>query len=166
MPANLYSLPQNNHRWKTFPSSNWKSKALKVTYTFLKALPEVLSVCFWSHNATSSPLVSFLILLQLQLQVANIILCLIPLLSKCAAVQLQMNSVSTDHEITCCDLFAYILKNQVMLVQICEEGVGGEKRKNLSCLQSINSATCCLTLQGALLFSPYLLSIYGSHSTI
>lgn len=68
-----------------------------------------------------------------------------------------MNSVSTDHEITCCDLFAYILKNQVMLVQICEEGVGGEKRKNLSCLQSINSATCCLTLQGALLFSPYLL---------
>ena len=99
----------------------------------------------------------------LRLQGANVIFCLIPLLSGCAAAQLQTNSVSTDHEIACCDLFAYTLKNQTMFVQICEEGVGGEKGeknpKHLSCLQSINWTTCCRTLQGALVLSPGLLSI-------
>lgn len=77
-----------------------------------------------------------------------------------------MNSVSTDHEITCCDLFAYILKNQVMLAQICEEGVGAEKGKKsqLPTIHKLNHLL--LNTAGALVLSPYLVSIYGSRSNI
>lgn len=40
-----------------------------------------------------------------------------------------MKSGSAAHEITHCNLLVCILKNQGMLVEIGEEGVGGEKRK-------------------------------------
>lgn len=124
-------------RWETFPVPKWKSKAPpEVAYTFLQELSKVLPVCFWSHGCNFQPSSKLPNPSWLWLHAASVILCLIPLLSQRAAMQLQMNSGSSGHEITHCNLFAYILKNEVMLVEI---GCGERKEKNPTLLPAIHN---------------------------
>lgn len=92
-------------------------KKPKVPSAFLEALPQcfVLASDPITQPQTSRELPNPP---QSRLQVANVILLLIPF-------ALQMNSGGADHEIARCHLFAYILKNRAMFGRTCEEA-GGE----------------------------------------